>query len=119
VPLIKLLAHPDKDVRFFAADALSRIRDARAVGALAGLLSDPYVIVRKKATRALVNIGFPAVPTLIQSLNEIGQSVRLSACEALGLIGDSEAIEPLKHLLEDQDDLVAAGAAEALARIGS
>ena len=52
-------------------------------------------------------------------LRDSNPVIQGEAAEALGLLGLSQALEPLQDLLHHQDDEVAARAAMALARMGS
>jgi HEAT repeat protein len=56
-PLIGALKDQDATVRGNAAEALGRIKDPRAVEALAAALTDKSKNVRKKAARALTLIA--------------------------------------------------------------
>jgi HEAT repeat protein len=73
---------------------------------------------REAATRALIQIGQPAVEPLIATLGESYWSVRGAAAEALGAIGDARAVKPLIAALGDSDPFVRRAAAEALGAIG-
>ena len=57
---------------------------------------------RESARRALVNIGEPAVPALIDALSNLKQQVRWEAAKALGQIGDPIAAPALVTALEDK-----------------
>jgi len=71
--------------------------------------------VAEAAMIALVNIGGPAVDSLISCLGDSNPGVRLMVTEALGRIQDPRTIEPLiKVLASDGDYLVQATAVDAL-----
>ncbi len=55
---------------------------------------------RRRAIWVLRKIGVPSVEALIMALGEDSHSMRISAVEALGSLGDSRAVEPLIDLLE-------------------
>jgi hypothetical protein len=95
--LIKALAYQaDSDVRKYAAMALNRIGDGRAVSALIAALKDPHGGVRYHAASALGRIGDArAVDALILLLSGGDFSDKEVAIEALGAIGDKRAVEPL------------------------
>jgi HEAT repeat protein len=57
-------------------------------------------------------------PELLDELNSADPVVRGSVARALGLIGDSAAVQPLLDRLNDEDLLVGDRVAEALARLG-
>jgi len=67
---------------------------------------------------ALVKIGAPAVPALIQALGDSYSDVRRAACEALGRIGDPRAIPALIQALGDWNEGVRRAACWALGKIG-
>ncbi len=69
------------------------------------------------AMNALVKIGPLAVEPLIQCLNSEKQLTRLSAAEALGLIGDPRAVDSLLAMFQNDDYAERWAAAEALGRI--
>jgi HEAT repeat protein len=86
--LILALKDKDRDVRLGIIEALSVIRDKRAV------------------------------PSLIELLGDTSSEVRWETAIALGEIGSPDAISPLKNSLRDPDKYVRYGAASALAKIG-
>ena len=70
---------------------------------------------RHNASEALVEIGLPAVESLITALQDDAEIVREYAAEVLGKIGDHRAVEPLLlAALKDGDRYVREEAAEAL-----
>lgn len=82
------LQSEDSKVRYRAAKAFTRIRDARVV------------------------------PILIEALSDASPGVLIQAAYGLGILRDSSAIEPLEKLLNNPDKKVAVTAVEGLARIG-
>jgi hypothetical protein len=86
--LILALKDKDRDVRLGIIEALSVIRDQRAV------------------------------PPLIELLNDKSSEVRWETAIALGEIGGPEITSPLKNALRDPDKYVRYGAASALTKIG-
>ena len=81
-------------------------------------LLDPEKAVRAEAMHGLVAIGKPAVPACIALLSDGGWRVRYRAAEALGLLGDGEAYEPLVAALDDEKDHVRYMAAKGLGLLG-
>jgi HEAT repeat protein len=73
---------------------------------------------------ALVKIGTPAVPALIQALGDRSENVRRAAAEALGAIGDPQAVPALIQALGHETDpfaddwAVRRAAAWALGKLG-
>src|SRR4051794_2561616 len=128
--LIDLLHHADPDLRMQAALALGTQHGAAAAQALIGALDDEDVNVRFHAIEALGKLGPPAaVPRLaaiaesrdfflafpaldaLSRINDAAVAPRLvpllraelvadQAAEALGQIGDEEAIAPLAAALD-------------------
>jgi len=86
--LILALKDKNKDVRLGIIEALSVIRDQRAV------------------------------PPLIELLNDKSNEVRWETAIALGEIGGPEVTSPLKNALRDPDKYVRYGAASALSKTG-
>jgi HEAT repeat protein len=86
-PLVEALADEDSKVRLYAADALGRMKDARAV--------EP----------------------LLNALNDESNEVRNQAVMALGDLKDARAIEALTRALTDEDEHVRANAKHGLQRI--
>lgn len=86
--LILALKDKDRDVRLGIIEALSEIRDQRAV------------------------------PPLIELLNDTSSEVRWETAIALGEIGGPDVISPLKNALRDPDKYVRYGAASALSKTG-
>jgi HEAT repeat protein len=90
------LSDEDALVRFYAALALTEMRDARALEPLLVALQDEQRDVRQKAVEALGKLGDArAVEPLIQALNDRENWVRQHAAGALGRLGDRRAVEPL------------------------
>lgn len=95
-PLIDRLNHRDSNVRAFAAKALGRFENTRAVKSLINSLKDQDVYVRRYSSQALGNIkDIEAVEHLITALNDKNGYVVGDVAEALGKIGDVRAIKAL------------------------
>lgn len=82
--LLAALGDADPGVRRYAADALGRLRAARAV------------------------------PALIEAMRDARPDVRVQAVRALGAIGDSRAAAALASAMRDSDECVRSQAAWAL-----
>ncbi len=61
--------------------------------------------VREAAITALVEIGKPAVESLLSALESTNKEVQISAAKSLGRIGDARAIQPLIELLTESFDV--------------
>jgi HEAT repeat protein len=106
----------DWDVRKYAILALGKIRDERVLDPLMKQLHNDEF--KDDATDALVELGEPAVPRLIEALNDKDEMVRKQAILALGRIKDTTAINALIEKLQDQDWFTRLTAAAALESIG-
>lgn len=116
--LVKGLRNDDWKVRFGALEALGKIGDAWSVELLLPLLGDWSDNVINQAIEALVQIGEPAVESLIKGLGNDDWSVQVGVIKALGKIGDSRAVEPLTKALGDENGNVRLQAAKVLIRMG-
>jgi hypothetical protein len=81
-------------------------------------LASPSPVARRKAREALVALGKPAVPSLIQLLSHSKPHVRWEAAKAIGGIADPIAAFALVNALKDRDGDVRWLAAEGLAALG-
>jgi len=114
-PIRALLKDPLWEVRREAAGALGRLRDRRAVGALAEALNDSDTDVREAIAMALGNIGDrEAIRPLVLALRDSASGVRRMVAAALSRIDPSwnsapetcAAAEELKVLLKNEDSTV-------------
>ncbi len=74
--------------------------------------------IRNSAVQSIVKIGKPAVPSMINCLDNPDSIVRRKACDALGLMDDTRAVEPLNKMLKDSNRHVRRRAANALIKVG-
>ncbi|MDD1716282.1 MAG: HEAT repeat domain-containing protein [Methanolinea sp.] len=116
--LIRVLSHPDDDVRWMAAIALGVIADPSSLDPLISLLSEDDRFVRSRAAYAISQFGESAVDPLIRALEEGGHATRWGAAYALGKIGDLRGIDPLVRAVRDPDDEVLAEALTSLSGMG-
>ncbi|MFZ8842411.1 HEAT repeat domain-containing protein, partial [Thermoflexus sp.] len=118
--LIQALRDEDRDVRWMAAWALGEIGDPQATPALTEALKDKESLVCWMAAWALGKIGVPALPALLEALQDKDEEweVRYAAALALGQIGDPQATPALIQALRDENLVVRWAAAEALRKIG-
>jgi hypothetical protein len=123
VPALSVWAHAGKGLALEALqqmgqaplplpEAVAQVVAQGAWGVLVRAL--PHEAVRA----AVVELGTPAVPPLIQALGDWNSDVRVAACEALGEIGDGQAVPHLIQALGDGDEDVRAAACRALGEIG-
>ncbi len=106
----------DWESRKYVLRTLGKINDERVLDPLISWLkSDEF---KDDATRALVDLGQPAVPKLIEALSHRDDFVQKQSILALGEIQDAQAVDPLIALLQDQDWMVRLTAASSLEKIG-
>jgi hypothetical protein len=111
-------ASPDPDWRTTAVFCMARLPGFS--GAVVEALRDRESRVRLEAARAAGDGGVreaaPRLLTLAQAADEEGL-VRMAAMESLGLLGDRQALGPLRELATSVDPELAFAARSALARI--
>ena len=116
--LLPLLNDSDADVRQAAALGLCSHPDETAIRPLVLALSDADSLVSGLACNALVVIGNPAVPSLLEIPKDARQMARINAMRALAEIADHRAIPALMDALEDESVIVQHWAEEGLERLG-
>lgn len=119
-PLLEFFqTEADKAALFWAVEALTEIRDKRAIGPFLLALQDKTNPVRSSVARALgIWSEKQAVEPLINLLRSANHFERSAAAEALGRIGDKRAIEPLIKLTKDKSWDTRSYSVEALGKIG-
>jgi HEAT repeat protein len=126
--LIAALRDPNAGVRFRAAYLLGQKKDPRAAGPLIAALkytrfsANSYgweSDVHQVTVDALVEIGAPAVESLIGGLKDPDERVRDGSVSALAKIKDPRSIEPLFAAFKDSDPLVRADAIQAVGNIAN
>lgn len=126
--LIPFIEDPAPEVRQCAALglALSAKPDEASTQPLIRALNDEDAMVCNLATNALIKIGKPAVPSLIEAVKRRperveggeSQSVRIHALRALAEIRDPRAIPVLMQVMEEHSALLGHWAKEGLERLG-
>ncbi len=106
----------DWESRKYVIQALGKVNDERVLAPLMSMLHNDEF--KDDATRALIELGKPAVPALIVALSDKDEFVRKQAVLALGAIKDPDAVDPLIAFLHDQDWWMRLTAAAALEKIG-
>lgn len=110
------LSSDENEVRNEVIIALARIGDSRAVNTIVKYMNDRYYPKSSASAReAISKMGRTAVDPLIKALEKEDRDIRAGAAEALGIIGDVRAVEPLAESFISKNNLPAA---EAMARIG-
>ena len=120
MPLVRLLASEETQVRQAAAAALGRLRDPRAVQPLLERLPQkPWRAERCEILLTLGRVGEPrAVPFLDDQLKDEDPMVQNCAAGALGLLGDGRGLALALDNSRSEDAGVQRSAVEALGRIG-
>jgi HEAT repeat protein len=117
-PSATALQDQDYLVRTDAAVSLSLLADSSTITVLLGSLADPYYGVRYKAAEALSKIGKPSVIPVKESLESIDDTIAFYLLiEVAGNLKDKKLIKPLSRILDSEDPLARAFAAEALGKI--
>jgi HEAT repeat protein len=118
-PLLGLLNSEDKNHRRWAAYALGRIRDAKALNPLIEKLQDPRSEVRQAAARALGDLGDRrAAQPLMRIVAGKDPETRRAAVDALGMLRAVEAVEALGTAAHDANEPLQLAAIQALKSIG-
>ena len=116
--LIPFLSDPAREVRQCAALGLAIKPGENATEPLIRALSDEDSMVSSLAMNALVKIGNPAVPSLIEVVKGAPQSTRIHALRALAEIRDHRAIPVMMKVMEEDSVLLQHWAKEGLDRLG-
>jgi len=117
--LVALLKHENYIVRWYCADALSRVKSEKVVSSLIFLLDDPEIFVRRAAVSSLGEIGLnSAIEPLIDVLADPNSKVQSYAARALGKMGAVEAVQPLIKNLKSENPVTVSWSAWALGEIG-
>jgi HEAT repeat protein len=105
-------------VRECAALALRQHPDPQAIPDLIAALAGEDQILAHLAMAALVAIGEPAVPALIDVLENGPHGAQLEALQALARIGDKRSIPALYAVLDKDSALMEYWATEGLEKMG-
>ena len=124
--LLPLLNDSAPEVRAAAALALCDHPHENAVEALIKALADEDSLTASLAGNALVKIGSPAVPNLLEVMkagvepgrNKAPTSIRITALRALSEIRDQRAIPVMMKSLGEESALLQYWAKEGLERLG-
>lgn len=116
--LVPFLNDPAPEVRQCAALGLAIKPEESAVQPLVDALTDGDSMVGSLAANALVKIGGPAVPYLIDAVKNGPQSQRIHALRALAEIRDHRAIPIMMQVMQEDSALLQHWAQEGLERLG-
>jgi HEAT repeat protein len=98
-----LLADDDPETRLFCVNVICEIRDRRALPLLFSSINDPDINVRAASAEAMGKIGDPEALSLLQEALGDVQWVALAAVSAIGEIGGEEALRILYGCLDRQN----------------
>jgi len=116
--LLPFLNDAHVEVRQAAALGLCSHPDETAIQPLIRALNDADAMVSDLSRSALVVIGKPAVPALLEISQDVPQRARINALRALAEIGDYSAIPTLMAALEVDSVMMQHWAEEGLERLG-
>jgi HEAT repeat protein len=117
-PLVIALEDQNIFVREYAVCALPKIDSERAILPAITALGDSAGEVSQAAAETLIEIGAPALKSLIAATHNVDSRIRASVVGALGKIGNAQAMDALVHCLEDGEAFVRIRAAQALDEMG-
>jgi HEAT repeat protein len=116
--LLDMLGDRQASGRSYMAHTLSKMRDARAVDALLGVLHDPDLAVVRKAVFALGQIGETrAIPAIVGLLGHEDEELQTVLTQALEQFGPS-AVPDLLRAMAHESPTVREQAAHILGQIG-
>ena len=117
----KLTSTDEAYVRGGALFAIETSRDPSAIEGLVNVFrlnrghDDPEAQI--EASQALVKIGAPGVPQLLQALNDPSANVRRAVVDVLGKMGNPDVADRIAILQADPDPLVRFAVESALAKL--
>jgi HEAT repeat protein len=116
--LVPFLNDPAPEIRQCAALGLALKPEAGATESLVRALNDQDSMVASLAVNALIKIGNPAVPSLIEAVKTGARSQRIHALRALADIRDHRAIPVMMQVMQEDSALLQHWAQEGLERLG-
>jgi HEAT repeat protein len=120
--LVEKAASTDESpVRGAALIAIETSRDPSAIPGLINVFrlnrGQDDVVAQIAAGRALLKIGAPSVPELLQALSDPSANVRRAVVDVLGEMGNPEVADRITGLQADPDPAVRTAVAGALAKL--
>ncbi len=118
VDLLPLLSDSAAEVRAAAALALCNHPHENAVEALVKALADEDSLTARLAGNALVKIGGPSVPSLLEIMNDSPTGIRILTLRTLCDIRDHRAIPVMMKSLSEESAVLQYWAQQGLERLG-
>lgn len=116
--LLHAVDDPDESVRECIIMGLGERHAPEAIGSVIPLLASENMLMARLAIDALVKIGGPATPALIEALQHSDPQVRSGAARALATIADPHTIPALMSVSEDDSALVRYWVEQGLDKMG-
>ncbi|GAB4483268.1 MAG: hypothetical protein OHK0031_06420 [Anaerolineales bacterium] len=116
--LLAALEDESSDVRQAATLGLARHPAAEAIAPLARALASREPLNAKLAANALIALGAPAVPALLETLENGSPAARIEACRALAEIRDQRAIPALMKAFQSDSAILHYWAEQGLEKLG-
>jgi HEAT repeat protein len=116
--LIKATQDDTVAVRQKAVYGLGQIGDSAAIDALIKALGDSVQDVQWTAREALEGFGEKAFTLLVTALTDESSQIRELAAGLLGILENTDAVQPLISALQTEDALVRFAIIEALGNLG-
>lgn len=117
----KAASTDERIVRIAALEAIETSRDPSAIPGVLDVFrlnrGQDDVVAQIGASEALLKIGAPGVPQLLQALNDSSAKVREAVVEVLGKMGNPEVADRITGLQADPDPAVQRAVASALATL--
>lgn len=116
--LVALLQADRRGIRIKAIQALGELRNSSTIQPLVEAMGDEEMLVRQAAAGALVEIGEPAIPSLVETLKGPGGRITPHSLWALGEIGSPDAVDAVVKAAESRSWRIRWCAAESLGDLG-
>ncbi len=109
----------DADVRLKAVEGLRLVKDPRTVTAMAALIQDPVSEVRRATLMAMADSGHAsAVDAISGALDNDDAATRRAAIDALGALGEKQAVPVLEaYAAREKNEELAGRAREVIAKL--
>ena len=104
--LITGLEDPDLEIRQCAALGICHHPDPAAIPGLIAALNQEDQLLRRLGAEALIAIGNPAVPALIENYNQGEAFARPETIHALAMTSDPQAVPLLFEALDDESAII-------------